>query len=203
MRYVEEFLGLKCVGDVLNVVNPVQNITKEITESMAVIHIIRNTLILNPNKYRIFDFCAGNCLTSVLASFLYKAEVIAYDIRNRDRDWEKVRNFEFCQQDITKLDYSFTRNDIIIGVHCDEFAWNIVDIFNKSEVGMIVIEPCCLGCMVDKDLLMPHAIFNRMSNYEQWCYYLYSNINSRYKHMKIDKWVRSPKNCLIWAVKGE
>lgn len=38
-RYLDEFLSLKCAGDVLNVCSPIARAEKEISEAMAVIWI--------------------------------------------------------------------------------------------------------------------------------------------------------------------
>ena len=72
-KYVKEFFDLNCHPEIMDIVMPIQNFEKEITESMAVIRQLRNlTLKRKHYHYRIYDFCAGNALTSVIASFLFK-----------------------------------------------------------------------------------------------------------------------------------
>ena len=57
-KYVSQFLSLKCVGDVLNNVLPINKPTKEITEAMAIVQRMKGVFLSNPMKYRLFDVSA-------------------------------------------------------------------------------------------------------------------------------------------------
>lgn len=99
--YLDQFLSLKCAGDVLNVIAPIQKAQKEISESMAIIHRLRSIALKNPMKSILLDICAGNALTSVIAAHLLPfKKVIAIDIKKRIRRWDSVRRFVYWQTDI-------------------------------------------------------------------------------------------------------
>ena len=94
--YLNEFLKLKCCGDILNIVNPVQRIEKEISEAMGLLKIIKKIALKDPMKYTLYDFCAGNALISVTAVHLLPIKyAYAIDKRKRNRNWEKVKRFEY------------------------------------------------------------------------------------------------------------
>src|SRR3989304_618388 len=54
MKYINQFLNLKCSGDILNVVAPIPS--KEITESMGIIRLIKGLTIKEPMKWAAVDF---------------------------------------------------------------------------------------------------------------------------------------------------
>ena len=125
-QYVDEFMKLKCSSDVLSVVNPLGNkASKEITESMGIIKKLRKIVIKDPMKYTLYDLCAGNALTSVIASFLLPVkESIAIDVKWRKRRWHLAKRFTYLEYDIYDLASSFIEeNSIIIAVHpCGNLA---------------------------------------------------------------------------------
>lgn len=222
-KYVEEFLALNCSPDILEIVKPINNIGKEISESMAVIKQLRKLTLKNTDvNYVLIDLCAGNALTSVLASFLYKNIIHAYavDIYERQRDWHKVKGFAYhnCNindtEFITKLEcwvtsnalkYRTTRTElIIIGVHaCRETSKRIIEIYNKINwlKKHLILMPCCVGNM--KGYSLPDIITQKIGTYMKWCLYLYNLLDKEYgvieinRRMVIDNFCMSPKNTLI------
>ena len=131
--YTNEFLGLQCSGDVLNVCSPLGNKSqKEITESMGMIKRIRSIFLSNPMEYSMVDLCAGNALTSVLAVHLLPVEVArAIDIKPRKRKWNKAKRFIYDELDIYRetIFDCIGCNTVIICVHgCKDLARRVIEI---------------------------------------------------------------------------
>ena len=128
-KYINEFFGLTCYPDILDILNPISGRKKEITESMAVMKQIRRIVFKQPDqRFYLFDFCAGNALTSAIASFLYpNIHSYAIDKRVRDRQWSKIRRFMYVQSNIYKERWEHMTHQhraiypmtdfIVIGVH--------------------------------------------------------------------------------------
>ena len=195
--YYDEFLSLKCCGDVLNVVNPVQGMVKEITESMGMLKRIKKIALRHPKTHSLWDFCAGNALTSVTAQHLLPIRnSYAVDKRNRERDWAKVRNFEYVFSDIYGFDKSLIKeNSIICGVHaCGNLSKEIINIFNNSKAKYLVLMPCCVGSY--------NSQFNlsEINRYMGWCLNLFMNVDGQ-KSITKDEKVLSPKNIIITSEK--
>ena len=197
--YISKFLSLKSAGDILNIVNPIAHCAKEITESMGVIKRLRNIALKEPMKYTLYDLCAGNALTSVIAAHLLPVKnVIALDIRPRKRRWEDCKRFEYIFSDIYKLSPDFFAEDsIIIGVHsCKNLAKKIIELYNQSQAKHLVLMPCCEGSLSDQYQL----VCNEMGKQFTWCLELQVACNGR---MYKDQKVISPKNYIIVANKNK
>lgn len=209
-KYVNEFFDLTCYPDILDILNPISGRKKEISESMAVIKHLRKLALKNPQKkYVVYDFCAGNALTSTIATFLYP-NFIAYAIDKaiRKRDWDKIRNFKYIQSDIFEDKWEFKcdlwgmygmgledREVIIIGVHpCIGLANRIIDIYNKSKADHLILMPCCTGQKYKYSL--PAVIKEKVGDYLTWCVYLLNLVEGK-KRMVVDENIISPKNALI------
>jgi hypothetical protein len=204
MSVINYFLELKCAGDVLNSVYPFLNPEKEITESMAIIKKIKKLLITNPDKYTIFDFCAGNCLTSSLIAHMFKIKhIFAIDKEKRDRpNFSKIRNFSYNQMDFVEkkkevIDYiNLSTPTIIIGVHpCSELAQTIIEIYNETKTEHLFLMPCCEGKRIFE---YPSFLKNKLSTYEMWCLDL---CNLAKGNATIDHQCRSNKNIILTASK--
>lgn len=212
-KYIEEFYKLTCHPDILDIVMPVLNLKKEISESFAVLKYIRSIALKNPDKkYIIYDLCAGNALTSVSAAFLFK-NVYSYavDKRERDRKWDKCRNFKYINSDIVNEDWSYLIRQgravwdyipIIIGVHaCRHLAKRIIEIYNTTEEAEhLILMPCCSGPM--KGFRIPDIITQNLGNYMKWSLYLHS-ITKGDKRLVIDNHCISPKNAIIISKKDK
>lgn len=197
-QYISEFLSLRCCDDVLNVVSPIRNIDKEITESMGILRVIRKIALKHKMEYTLYDLCAGNALTSVTAvHFLPIKYAFAFDKRVRSRDWFKVKKFEYIFSDIKDFDISVIKhNSIVIGVHaCRELSRYIIDIFNKSIAKYLILMPCCVGKVDNVNIQL-----DKIDKYEKWCFELFCSVSGKKKIYR-DKKVISPKNIIIVSEK--
>jgi hypothetical protein len=213
-KYINEFFNLNCMPDILDILNPISGRKKEITESMAVIKQIRK-IVFKHKRNTLFDFCAGNALTSTIASFLFpNLNSYAIDKRLRERDWDRINNFKYIQSDIKKENWSYIlhqlgaiysvhparSNFIIIGVHpCRDLAQKIIEIYNKSYAEYLILMPCCTGQKYKYSL--PDAIREKVGDYLTWCVYLLDLVEGK-KRLIVDESILSPKNALIIASRG-
>jgi hypothetical protein len=200
--YVEEFLKMKASGDILGISHPVQQISKEISESMAIFHVVKK--LWRVREKTIYDFCAGNALSGLINLFLLKPKkVVAIDIAPRVRHFEMAKNFEYLFEDINLFDPSrILPYSIIISSHpCKQLAKTIIDIFNRSSAKCLVLNPCCSNKI---DIRIP-KYFQETSydKYAMWAYSLYSDIQCQHKDFFEDKNIISPKNIIITATKTE
>jgi hypothetical protein len=204
MSSVNNFLELKCAGDVLNSVYPFLNPEKEISESMVIIKKIKKILLTNPNHYNIFDLCSGNCLTSSLIAHLFKIKkIFAVDKKDRIRaNFSKINNFENIKMDIindkSKLINLIKEHNqsIIVSVHpCDELAQVIIKIYKETKADYLIMMPCCEGKKVNK---YPSFIVNKLSPYELWCLDLCNLVNGE---ASVNNQCMSEKNIVIVSKK--
>ena len=208
-KYINEFFGLTCYPDILDILNPISGRKKEITESMAVMKQIRRIVFKQPDqRFYLFDFCAGNALTSAIASFLYpNIHSYAIDKRVRDRRWSKIRRFMYVKSNIYKERWEHMTHQhraiypmtdfIVIGVHpCRGLAQRIIEIYNKSKADHLILMPCCTGDRYKFSL--PLAIKEKVGDYLTWCVYLLDLVEGQ-KRLIVDENVLSPKNALIIA----
>ena len=211
-KYVNEFFSLTCMPDILDILSPISGKKKEISESMAVIKQIRKIVMKKPKtRFLVFDFCAGNALTSTLANFLYpNVSSYAIDKAVRDRDWDMIKRFMYIKSNIYKKNWEYTLHQqrviyprtkfIIIGVHpCGELSKRIIEIYNKSKADHLIIMPCCTGGKYKFSL--PQVITEKVGNYLTWCMYLLNLVEGR-KRLIVDEGIISPKNALIIARRG-
>ena len=214
--YLSEFLSLKCVGDVWNVVNPLgTKAQKEITESMAMIHVLRSIVLRRPMELHLIDMCAGNALTSVLAAHLLPiALATAVDKRERKRRWDAVKRFRYIVRDIKEFEHVDYRDNtgkynphsiIVMAVHPCKTAPDIVKYFIQSEAAeYLLMMPCCRGG-VDRFVKRFTTLeLEKFGRYEQWCLYL-AELCRESKGVKVqvyrDKKCISPCNIMIVAEK--
>lgn len=206
-KYLKEFYSLHCYPEILESILPIQNLKKEITESMAIVKKIKRIVLSNKNiNFKIYDFCAGNALTSVICSFLFKnVNCVAIDKIPRDRNWNDIKNFKYFISDVNHPDWPKGINDgkklfpetkiIIIGVHaCRNLSESIINIYNNSEADYLILMPCCMGTTGKYNL--PKIIVEKIGKYLKWCLYLQTKISGESK-LSIDDYCMSPKNAII------
>lgn len=206
MRYVDEFLSLKSCSDILRVVSPIKNGSKEISEAMGVRAMLRN-IVLNDEsmKYTLLDFCAGNSLASIISIFtLPFKQAIAYDYSPHKLRIEYVKRFEYKKIDILKDDLEVPENSILCGVHpCKNLSERIIEIYKENvNAKALVLMPCCTNPNFKNKLKIEDVEYlesSLMDNYVQWCWYLSRLADGR---MFIDKDVESEKNVIITANKN-
>jgi len=206
-RYINEFFDLTCYPDILDILNPISGRKKEITEAMAVIKYIRRLALKSPDKkFLVYDFCAGNALTSTIATFLYpNVESYAIDLAIRDREWDRIQGFNYVQSDIYKDNWKYMISQmrvtypltevIVVGVHpCRGLANRIIEIYNESNADHLILMPCCTGDNYKYSL--PTVIKEKVGDYLTWCVYLLNLVEGK-KRMVVDENCLSPKNALI------
>lgn len=200
--YLSEFLKLRCVGDVLNTVNPIgKKPKKEITESMGIFKRLKNIVLKKPDYYyTIYDLCAGNALTSVLAVFRLPVYAMAIDKLQRKRNWHLAKRFIYLNKDIYDMEpnKSFLKNSIIISVHpCKQLAKKAIELYNEcDEVKHLILMPCCSGAIVNEYAFLKQRIGKDVT----WAFQLAQQCKGRV-NMVEDKKVLSPRNCIITASK--
>ncbi len=196
--YVDRFLNLKCSGDILNIVNPLTKPMKEISESMGIIKLIKPIVLEDPMKYILYDLCAGNALTSIIASFLLPvARSIAVDVKMRKRPFEKVERFEYWERDINmwKL-FVYDYHTIIISVHpCGKLAERIIDIFLNDKAEYLFLMPCCINNRRMKD----NFLVDEFGKEIDWIYYLKNKLEGNNVCVEVirDTNIISPRNIII------
>lgn len=198
-KYVEEFLKFKSSGDILNICNPLTKAEKEITESMAVIKELRSIALSAPMQYDLYDLCAGNALTSIIAAFLLPFHTVtAIDKYKRKRKWDTVRRFKYLEEDITKSEFWKNPNSIFIGVHaCGNLAETIIDRYNNSDAKYLILIPCCVGQIKTG---LPDFFRRKLGRYNIWTWELSKHIKDKVR-IKQDINIISPCNNLIIATK--
>ena len=198
-RYVDEFLSLRCAGDVLNVVNPIGNSTaKEISESIGVIKRLKKIVLKEPMRYTLYDLCAGNAITSVLAVHLFPIkEAFAIDKRPRKRKWHLAKRFKYLTLDINDVQPDmFDENSIIIGIHaCTSLANRIIELYKESKAQHLILMPCCIGQLKHN---YPDIVREKLGKYIIWAWQLAEKCDGKFT---IDNHVLSPVNAIITASK--
>lgn len=198
-NYIERFLKLKCSGDILGVLNPINNCSKEISETMGIIKYLKSITLKEPLKYTIYDICAGNALTSVTASHLLPIKhSYAIDIKSRNRKWNLIKKFNYINKNIYD-NIDFVEDSIIIGLHtCGNLAYRLIDLYNDNpNVKYILLMPCCIGNI---NTSLPEFFRKYLGKYRIWSYNLSEKINNSKVSLVEDKNIISPCNIII---KGE
>ena len=115
--YIAKFLRLRCAGDVLESIQPINRprFDDEISEAMALVGAIRGKILKEPNRWKIVDICAGNVLTGVIAAHLLPVECVTLHKWRVKPDGEllaKVRGLKVK----TDADWSsiFDNNTIVV-----------------------------------------------------------------------------------------
>jgi hypothetical protein len=202
-QYIDEFLSLRCSGDVLSIVSPLgKKSSKEITESIGMIKRIRQVILAKPLEYNILDLCAGNALTSILAAFILPITyACAVDIKPRKRTWGNTKRFVYINQDI--YDDSIlnltNENTILISVHaCEKLAERIIDIYLRSKAKHLYLMPCCVNTNYKTTFGVPDSLRKKFGNYNLWSLYLTNKAKGRFI---LDTKILSPCNAIVIAKK--
>lgn len=197
---MNEFLSLRCSGDVLNAVNPIgSKAEKEISEAMSIIRHLKSIVLDFPMQYNLVDLCSGNALVPVIAAHLLPiTSATAVDKRTRNRRWDIVKNFEYKVIDIyTNEVFSLVNsNTIITGCHaCGNLSHRISEIFLNTEAKALVLMPCCSGQLRNK---YGPFLSKKLSKYELWSLELTEAVNGVLYREEL---CLSPKNLVIKAVR--
>jgi hypothetical protein len=201
-EYLSRFLSMRCSGDVLNAVSPFNNPSKEITESMAAIKHIKQFALKKKMHYNLFDLCAGNALTSITAIHMLPIkEAVAIDKKKRSGNYGIVKRFTYLQEDIGNFDYG-TNDSIVVAIHPCNTATQIIELFNSTpSMKHLILMPCCNDEIKEDNGLTWLFNHKKISKYDIWTLFLYSQIAVKDKHVATDENVLSPKNNIIVASK--
>lgn len=205
LTYSDMFLGYNCSGDILNAVSPMGQTTKEISETMAIIKLMKDIALKRKMELCLYDFCAGNALTSVTAVHLLPIKhAYAIDKKRRDRKWSIVQRFSYGFQDIFDFNVSSIEPDgIVVGIHpCRELAIRIIEIFNTSKAKYLFLMPCCHNGMQKKKTL-PNAVHEALPKNLRWAYHLSTLVKDSDVNIFKDRRCLSPHQYVIKAVKND
>jgi hypothetical protein len=195
---LDRFLSLRCSGDVLNAVAPLNRAAKEITESMAMFLAMRSQVLESPMKYTLWDLCAGNALTGILAAHVLPfKEVVSIDRKPRRRPGHAgVTRWSYLKGDIDDPELwkhiRDTKNSVVSATHPCAHAETIA--LQSVGVSGVYIMPCCLGNMANVPPVVS-LLADRITKYELWCLYLAARIHG---DCKVYEGVLSPKNIIVW-----
>ena len=167
MTLVDQFLSLKCAPDVLAACGGIHNPSKEISEAMALIKVIKGPILREPMKWHLVDLCAGNALTSLIAVHLLPvATAIAVDIKpKRQKGYMGVQRFDYLKADIYDdfLWAGFLRPTIFVSAHpCGTLAKRIL----FHDLGPMAVMPCCLPRHVPET---QGIVRKKLGRYVAWC----------------------------------
>jgi hypothetical protein len=209
-NYLNQFLSLRCAGDVLNVVAPLgKEAAKEITESMAIIHQLKKIVLTEENKmkYTLVELCAGNALTSILAVHMLPIKkAIAIDKKERNgKHFENVQRFEYLIINIydTLLDtfwnLSINKNKQLIFISvraCNNLANRIIELYkNTPQAKYLILLPCWVG---NENYNFSSIVRNKLGKYLSWCYTLALKAGGTFVE---DRGIISPCNGIVLAKK--
>jgi len=206
MKYIEQFLNMKCAGDVIGIVGKQKNYQKEITEAMSLRKHVKDVVLKeeNKDKFVVIDTCSGNALVPILCAFsLPIQKAYATDIRERDRPWSKVNKFEYKTLDIFDKEIENLikqYSDVILtSSHpCGKLAKRTVELYsNFEQVKYMFVMPCCVNKIPQDMFKVPQLILDKLTGYEKWCLYLQGLVG--YSELTRDPHVMSQKNCIISA----
>ena len=203
-KYLDEFFGYKCAGDVINAVTPLNRAAKEISEAMAVVRRLKPFVLNRPMELTLVDLAAGNALTAIIAVHLLPVKLAnAVDREPRRRPGHaKVERFVYSQLTVEALvgvsDHWGT-DVVFASVHpCSTLATRIVDLYlaTPRAVGLVLM-PCCHGPQ-DTPKRIPTAFRQRINGYEAWAWWLAERAGG---DLFVDKNVLSPCNAIVVAKK--
>ena len=198
--YVDQFLGLNCSTDILEVLRPITSgFSKEISEAMTIFKRMK-WVVSKPNQYNLLEMCAGNPITSALCAFVLPlTNTISVDLHKVNRDYTKFRKFHYVEQNIFK-DEIFNlvdENTILVGVHaCNDLSKRIIEIYLKSPAKHLYLMPCCHPNVVKPKRFI--FLDSQIGSYKTWCFHLAELCNG-----SIDQDVKclSGKNIVVQAHK--
>lgn len=211
-RYVDQFLNYKAAGDIIGILSPIQRISKEISEAMAVIKHTKAIMLKEPMKWTLIDLCSGNALVPAISAFtLPSAHNYAVDIRPRTRAWSDIRRFDYLTMNIhdkgTRDMITAAGSKVILtAVHaCGNLARHIIQLYNQTPAQHLILVPCC-GKNNHK-LVVSDNLRKRIGKDTLWAMDLASRIGG-YNDVKLslDTGIISPRNLVIMAnkhMKGE
>lgn len=210
---LNEFLSLRCAGDVINAVAPLRNPCKEISESMAVVRRLKPFFLQRPMELCLVDACAGNALTGILAVHLLPVcWVRVMDREPRRRPGHvRVKRLDYVEHTFGDVARDVIRAGscrwwpgsvrpaagyILTATHPCGTASTLVDIYRQDErcVGLVMLL-CCKGQL---PITVPQAVVDKIGKYEAWALSLAIAAGGTYYR---DARCLSPMNAVVVASK--
>ncbi|MDD3040553.1 MAG: hypothetical protein PHO71_22170 [Bacteroides sp.] len=152
-RYVDDFLGLKCAGDILNVHTKIFPNVKEISESQAAYFAIVNHLDISPSDENVVLICPGDgkySRTSILCAFRTKWTCINIDPEADTTLMDKVDRLTILNTKVQDLDLRFQEPTklVIAAVHSHAPVLEIIKHLKCDGRRAMVAIPCCVSYRV-------------------------------------------------------
>ena len=142
-RYVDEFLSLNCLPDLLSL--GVKYTSKEISESMAAKHAVRDKLKLSFHSPDIFCVCVGDGVyprTGLLMSFLTKWKVVSVDPALKST-YFPVANFMAIRDKVEDVQLQHDGIAVILMVHSHASLTRTCESIYAPQKFLVNI-PCCV-----------------------------------------------------------
>lgn len=195
--YLSKFLGLKCAGDILNVLNPIRSgVEKEVSEAWAIMSRVRDTVMAEPNRYNILELCGGNPTTGTLLTFLLPVtKTVVVDKDPVNRPYDRIKKFTYLEKNIfnDSMYDLIDSNTIMVAAHpCRNLAVRIIHLFNNSNAKELYLMPCCHGQI--PSFSQKNFLMEKLGAYLTWAYWLSTLCCGS---IEIDKKCTSPKNAVI------
>jgi len=177
MKYVDQFLSLRCAPDVLAAVGPLNHRgAKEIAEAMAVIQRVKRIVLNGDGPHTLIDLCSGNALVPVIAAHLFPSvDAYAVDKKPRARmQSDGVSRFHVLRADINEspLYWYWPSKQIpviVTAVHaCSKLALRVVELYQKYGDHLVMV-PCCHGPI---DRTYSPLLRDKLDAYELWAHHL-------------------------------
>ena len=206
-RYVQDFYRLRCHQDILAITGNIDKFEKAVSESMAMLGVIKRNALKRPGKYHLFDLCAGKGLTGLLAAFtLPLLGVTAIDIALPENieHYANVRGYRYIAGDITKdsarclSGIPLSIPAIFTGTHaCDELAHYIINDAQNDyeEDSELVLMPCCPTI----NHQIPSDVATKIGPYLTYVCDLTLRLVAKRGTFKVDPLVLSTKNAIIYT----
>jgi len=200
--YINQFLTLKCAGDIINILQPISSGTnKEVSEAWTIMKRMRNQVFKKEKGYyNLVELCAGNPVSGLLSHFCLPFKwAVSVDKRLIKRDYSRVERYNYIEKNIYDSDitkYIDNRSIIIASHPCKDLATRIIEIYNTTEATGLYLLPCCEGTV--PQFSQKQFLLEQLGRYHLWSYWLATQCCGK---IEIDKKCVSPKNCIIMATK--
>jgi len=191
MKYLDQFMLKRCASDILNIVAPLHQAAKEISEAMAMREAMKDLFLNHKMEMTLYDMCSGNALVPLIAVFtLPVLYATASDVKVRERRWELAQRFSYVERNV--FDPGPT-GDVVTGCHaCGALARAIIQRYLESAQHLYLM-PCCVG-----DVQVPGLFSGKISRYEWWAHELAEMAGGKAKR---DTDILSPCNVIVEAHK--
>jgi hypothetical protein len=192
-----------------------KSFSKEVTESMACMHVVRKTVQELGSSFHVVDLCCGKSLNTALCVLEFQKSVVVTAVDRLDPKllphYEKYPNVHYMRADILDKDF-FSRlrghinrinlPTIILGVHlCGRLSVTAIRLAHVSPlVRNIMIVPCCLPKRRYAHDFPPGLVGS--GQFQVWVAHLEMEMAEHGTHIGTicNPNIRSPKNTMLSMV---